>query len=577
LKKILILALGAIIVALTMPRCASIGSISGGPKDSLPPVLLSSTPAMFEKNFSHKEIKLNFDEYIQLKDPSKQFFISPPIEKPAYPMPRGKSVMVTLEDPLAPKTTYTIGFGSSVVDNNEGNKLKNLQLVFSTGDNLDTLAVEGRIIDAFTQTVPEDVKVMLYTDARDSIPFIQNPSFYSYANKDGFFRVPNVPNGTYKLVAIQDKNANLKYDQGSELVGFVAKPVQSIIRSRIDTLNNDSISTGLIKLNMFKEPTLNLALTNIERIKANQIKVVFSKSAPTMPSLTVKGVAGSPFVIESSPEIDSVIFWLMDKELIHNDSLSVELTYTRTNKNRELEDTTELHKLFFEMPKERTHSKKTEEKIPGFNPTFINDIKQGVIPTNPLRLQLPSPPSSIDSSKIFLMAKHLKDSLPQPFRIEPTKNPREFNFATNCKDSVTYFYRFLPGAFQSADGLANDTLSGTFSLAQKEKFGTFILKFNNVPNPIIIQLLSEKGNILQELNLNTEKTDTLTYILPGKYQFKVIDDVNGNGKWDTGNLIKGIQPEDVRLYMPFPNKPFLIIKANWENELQLDIKKILSN
>jgi len=103
------------------------------------------------------------------------------------------------------------------------------------------------------------------------------------------------------------------------------------------------------------------------------------------------------------------------------------------------------------------------------------------------------------------------------------------------------------------------------------------LKFNNVPNPIIIQLLSEKGNILQELNLNTEKTDTLTYILPGKYQFKVIDDVNGNGKWDTGNLIKGIQPEDVRLYMPFPNKPFLIIKANWENELQLDIKKILSN
>jgi len=577
LRKLILLALGALIVTLTMPRCASIGTISGGPKDTIPPVLVSSTPTMYEKNFSDKEIRLNFDEYIALKDPSKQFFISPPIEKPAYPLPKGKSVIVKLDDSLATNTTYTFGFGNSIVDNNEGNVLKNFQLAFSTGDNLDTLVVEGRIIDAFTQNIPEGVKVMLYTNENDSVPFTQKPNYYSYANKDGFFRVSNIPAGSYKLVAIQDKNDNLKYDQGSELVGFVSTPVHSIVRSRIDTLGNDSTARNLLRLNMFKEPSLNLALTNIERIKANEIKVVFSKQSPTIPTLKVEGFSGNPFVAEPSPEIDSVIFWIMDKNLIHSDSLPVLITYSRTNKNKVLEDTTELHNLEFESPKEHVRRKKDESKTPGFNPTFASNTKDGIIPTEKLLLQLPSPPLSVDPSKISLMAKTAKDSLPQTFKLVPTLNPREYSFITTWRDSVTYFYQFLPGVFKNAEEVENDTLIGKLHLAQKEQFGTFILKIDNVPNPIILQLLSEKGAMLKEFPITKDITDTLTYIPAGKYQIKIISDVNGNGKWDTGNLINRIQPETVSLFMPLPNKPLLLIKANWENELQLDIKKILSN
>lgn len=577
MRKLILLALGAIIVTLTMPRCASIGSISGGPKDTIPPVLLSSKPAMYEKNFSNKVIQLNFDEYIALKDPSKQFFVSPPLEKPAYPLPKGKSVIVKLEDTLAPKTTYTFGFGNSIVDNNEGNELKNFQLVFSTGDNLDTLAVEGRIVDAFKQNVPEGVKVMLYTSQNDSVPFLQNPSYYAYANKDGFFRVPNVPAGSYKLVAIQDNNDNLKYDQASELVGFSSTPVQAAVRSRVDSLANDSTATNLPLLSMFKEPAVNLSLTNIERIKADQIKVVFSKQSPTLPTLKIEGYSGNPFVAEPSTKIDSIIFWVMDKELIHRDSLPVTITYARTNMNKVLEDTTELHELVFETPKARTRRKKDEEKTPGFNPTFEGNIKDGVIPTAKLLLQLPSPPLSVDSSKISLMAKTAKDSIPHPFNLKPTANPREFNFVTTWKDSTTYYYRFLPGAFQNAEAVENDTITGKLHLAEKEQFGTFIFKIKNVPNPIILQLLSEKGTLVTELPITSDATDTLTYIPAGKYEIKIVSDVNGNGVWDTGNLIKNIQPEAVRFYMPLPNKPTLIIKANWENEIQLDIKKILSN
>jgi hypothetical protein len=131
--------------------------------------------------------------------------------------------------------------------------------------------------------------------------------------------------------------------------------------------------------------------------------------------------------------------------------------------------------------------------------------------------------------------------------------------------------------FKNAEEVENDTLSGKLYLAQKEQFGTFILKISNIPNPIILQLLSEKGAMLKEFPITKDITDTLTYIPAGKYQIKIISDVNGNGKWDTGNLIKQIQPEAVSLFMPLPNKPLLLIKANWENELHLDIEKILSN
>lgn len=531
---------------------------------------------MYQTGFTDKEIKLTFDEYVVLKDPAKQFFISPPLKTKAFPMPKGKSVVIKLEDQLDAKTTYTVGFGNSVVDNNEGNPIQNLQLVFSTGSKLDTLAVDGFLFDAHTLKVPEGVKVFIYKDKIDSLPYIANPNYYTYADKNGYFRVPNVPAGEYKLVAVSDKNDNLRYDQNAEQVGYISTPISARAKQPVDSVTKSTSDGKLPILRMFTEDPINLTLLDATRPKSDLVKLVFSKKNPELPKLVFSTMEKDPFVIEHSRNNDTVLFWITNANLIKSDTLKALLTYLYTGEKRVLEYKTKGLELAFESHKEQKDKNKEPKRLPGFNPTFIG-VELGVVPTIGVDLTFPNPPTTTDPSRITLSAKTEKDSLAQAFTIENTTLPRSLRLNVDWKENTKYFYTILPGAFVSASGIENDTIIGTINVALKENFGTIILKATGIESPVILQFISDKGILFSELSLKSDANVILDYIPEGSYKLKILFDENDNQHWDGGDLIKGIQPEMVKYYRSTDEKEIFVVKKNWENEIPLDLKKILNN
>ena len=171
------------ILALSVAGCAKRGSITGGLKDTIAPVMRSSSPENFSTNFNAKEIRITFDEYVKIKDVNKQLIISPPMQSAPVVTPTNASkyINIRIKDTLQPNTTYSFNFGSSIQDNNEGNSYQQFKYVFSTGTYIDSLEVSGTVKDAFNKDVENFVSVMLYeVDEKftDSVVYKQNHEYF---------------------------------------------------------------------------------------------------------------------------------------------------------------------------------------------------------------------------------------------------------------------------------------------------------------------------------------------------------------------------------------------------------------
>ena len=155
-----------IMVMILMAGCARRSAPSGGLKDSIPPVLVAANPKINSVNFSADEIRLTFNEWVELKGLDQQLIISPPIEKNKYEIKPlsgiTKKIFISFLDSLQENTTYTINFGNSIVDNNEGNEMNFFNYTFSTGPTLDSLFIKGNVEDAFNLETDEYLSLQLY-------------------------------------------------------------------------------------------------------------------------------------------------------------------------------------------------------------------------------------------------------------------------------------------------------------------------------------------------------------------------------------------------------------------------------
>ena len=173
-----------IIIIIVFASCARRSSPSGGEIDSIPPVLIASNPKINSINFDEDEIRLTFDEWVKLENLDQQLIISPPLEKKNYEVkPLGgitKKIFINFLDSLQENTTYTVNFGNSIVDNNEGNKMNFFSYIFSTGPTLDSLYLKGNIQDAFDIETEEFLSIQLYkidSTYNDSIIFNTQPTY----------------------------------------------------------------------------------------------------------------------------------------------------------------------------------------------------------------------------------------------------------------------------------------------------------------------------------------------------------------------------------------------------------------
>ena len=193
-----------IMVMILIAGCARRSSPSGGEEDSIPPVLIASNPKINTVNFDADEIRLTFNEWVKLEDLQKQLIISPPLDNEKYEIKPlsgvTKKIFVNFIDTLQENTTYTINFGNSIVDNNEGNKMNFFNYTFSTGPTLDSLFVKGNVEDAFNLETDEYLSLQLYridSTYNDSIIFNNQPTYLANTLDSTSYRFNNLREGRY--------------------------------------------------------------------------------------------------------------------------------------------------------------------------------------------------------------------------------------------------------------------------------------------------------------------------------------------------------------------------------------------
>lgn len=200
--------------------CAQIGSPTGGPKDTLAPVLVKSIPIANATQFDKEKIILSFDEYIEIQDLSSNLLISPfPKNNPTI-QSNLKNISIRFKDSLLPNTTYKIQFGNAIKDVNEGNVLRDFEFVFSTGPHIDSLLITGKISLAETGKIDSTLVAMLFVNAKDSSVQTRKPDYISKLNGDGNFTFKNLPNLPFRLYALKDGDGNKFYNAETEVFAF---------------------------------------------------------------------------------------------------------------------------------------------------------------------------------------------------------------------------------------------------------------------------------------------------------------------------------------------------------------------
>ncbi|MEC5147634.1 Ig-like domain-containing protein [Chitinophaga sp. 212800010-3] len=223
-------------VSILFTRCANIVPPSGGPRDSLPPVLLQVTPGDSTLHFKSKKVSFIFDEYVELDNVNDKMIVSPTLKRIPIVTAKLHTVTMEIKDTLQPNTTYTFNFADAIRDINERNVIQDFQYVVSTGDYLDSLQVAGHLIDAENGKVDSNVAVMLYRDLSDSVVSKEKPVYYAKTKSDGSFRFKNIAPGVYKIFALKEEDRDLQYNQPSEMIAFLEAPI-SLKESNLSGVN----------------------------------------------------------------------------------------------------------------------------------------------------------------------------------------------------------------------------------------------------------------------------------------------------------------------------------------------------
>ena len=533
MKKSLKYFLSFLIMAL-LTQCARKSIPTGGLKDTLPPIMINASPKMNTVFFDKEKIIITFDEFIKLKDISKQLIISPPLELDKYKVkPQGsvaKKIQIQLLDSLKKETTYTFNFGESIVDNNESNPLPFFRYAFSTGPVIDSLEIRGKVTDAYKRITEPYTSLHLYpvdSSYSDSTIFLKKPFYVTSTLDSVIYNFKNLRPDTYEIIAIKDVGGNYLFDQNIDKIGFLEKPI---------TLPGDSV----INFRIFKEIP-NLFWTRPFFINTSQIGFGYFGEADK-DAIEVKSKVPKNFryLINKNRETDTLNFWFRGDKL---DSLKFTIKQ---------EDTTRLFNVKFK-----------KELRDSLEISVMTKSIMGLLDSFKIKSNLPLVKINLDLINI----KGL-DSLLVPYKASLDKNYDRLSLFYDWLPNDNYKIELLPNALIDFWGNTHDTLRFSAKTKTIEEYGNIFLQIlREDKDPFVLELVNLKGESLRRLDVSNESDFyEFKYLLPGNYLFRYIKDKNGNKKWDTGNYLKKIQPE-----MVYYSPDTIDLRANWEINQRLKI------
>jgi uncharacterized protein (DUF2141 family) len=527
-KILLIITLGII-----LSNCAKRGKPTGGPLDSIAPILVSANPEHKSINFKAKKIKIYFDEYIKLKDVSKQLVVSPPQKYDPIITPLGTaSKLITIEilDTLDLNTTYAFNFGNSIVDNNEENELGNFKYVFSTGTYIDSLELKGEVTDPSVKAPTQGIDVMLYEYNEfytDSIIFKEKPRYIANTLDSTLFEITNLRAGKYLLIALDDRNGNKIYNPEVDKIGFVKDTI---------TIPTDKSYDFPI----FKEIPPLKVIKPKEVTKGHLIFGYQGDAKGINIKLTTPVDNNFKSEINFEKDKDTINYWYTGIEV---DSLNFIVSKDEFNEEFTVKPrTSKVDSLIIT---------KSTASVLHLTDTFSLATNIPIVTTN----------------KSLISLKE-QDSIDVDFDLILSKSKTKLYLDFEKKHSTKYSFTLLPETLTDIFGIANDSLSFQLNTKSPEDYGILSLELVSVRNTnFIVELIDSKGLVVRTKIVEKPQTISFKLLLPGNYLVKVTLDENRNGKWDTGDFLTKRQPEEV-LY--FDKE--LEIRANWEEIERFIIK-----
>jgi len=578
--------------------CASMGTPDGGPYDEMPPKFVGSNPGMRAVNVKNQKIELEFDEFIKLEKAAEKVVVSPPqLEQPEIKVV-GKKVALELFDTLKDATTYTIDFSDAIVDNNEGNPMGHFTYSFSTGTSIDTMEVSGTVLNAANLEPIKGIQVGLHKNLNDSalttLPFDR----VSRTDSRGHFIIRGVAPGKYRIYALMDGNQNYLYDSKTETVAFSDSIIipSMMPATRQDTLWKDTLTIDTIKtvpytrfmpddiiLRAFKEENTRQYFSRSQRDKENHFILKFSAKADTLPTLTgLNFDAKDAFIIEPNEGNDSICYWIKDSLVYQMDTLAVQMDYLYTDSLNQLVPKTDTiylankltreqreklaKKEAEEKEKERKKKEKKGEKIEEEKPSFLTmnvDAPSAFDINRNIALSFEEPVSKIDTSAIHMSVKvdTIWQDIPFLFMADSVL-PRKYEILAEWEPEKEYQLKIDSAAIVGLYGLHTNKVEQSVKVKKLDEYGILLFNLQGASPTSIVELLDNSGKVLRQQRVTSENTADFYYLAPNtKYYIRLFDDRNGNGKWDTGNVEKGIQPEEV-YYFP----KVWEMKANFEFE-----------
>jgi hypothetical protein len=574
--------------------CANPGMPVGGPKDTIPPVLVKTEPVYRSVNYKGKDVKLTFNEYIAIEEISEALVISPPMIKKPIIRTKSKTLVIEFNEDLKDSTTYSLDFKSSIADNNEKNPIENFRFSFSTWSVFDSLRVSGRLINSFNLEPVDKGLIMLHRNMHDSAVYRVRPDYIAKTDKEGLFMIDNVASGKYHLFSVNDLNNNLLYDEGAEEMAFEDSVIipTAVFLEEVDTIFTKADTIVVmghthfypepVFLHRFTEDIFDQFLDSYIRDSRYRCTFVFNESVKDSFQLNlINNNAVNWYQVEYNENVDSLIIWIADTTIARMDTLLMEVCYLQLDSLSQVylqKDTVTLNftEKVDDRAKRRKKSDDEEEKPePAIQFNWQTDISSSVVELNRnFGITAPEPVSTFDSTKIVLYLA--EDSLKKPLNFKFEKDTvewRKYNILYQWEPGTNYVIEIDSTASTNIFGITSRKLKTRFSARDEDYYGIVGLNITGVEMPVVVQLLAntaEEKVIVQKM-ISQDGKVIFDYLKPEKYKVKVIYDRNGNGKWDTGSYQDKVQPERV-MYI----NEVVKVRSNWENEYSWDLKPDLT-
>lgn len=540
----------------------------GGPKDTIPPVLVEILPVNNATNqprdVKHSMVSFEFDEYVALNNPNSYLFLSPPQSKPPTAKIKGKRVIVSFAEPLDSNRTYSLSLGEAIKDNNEGNPFPPYTHSFSTGDHVDSLFVSGNVVESSSMLPMANITVLFHTDPSDSAIFKVLPKAAAKSDQWGYFTVRNLPADTvFRVFAIEDLNNNNMYDPDQERVAFLDTLVipSHVMRDSLPELAAVNMKDTLaclarpaqLTLSVFKEVAQRQLLRAKERVSRRQMYLKFSAPYPQIDSLILDGIPEDKLIKEYSYFKDSIIIWINDQGPIP-DTLQMRLSYMKTDDSLNiLVPVTDTIRMI--RPKGKMVENKWGEMVEQQDTlaAYEVDATPENIDQNGIIITFESPMIATPFDSITITAKNTREQVSTAaFTVEKdTANIKKYTLrlAEKLVPGFEYTLRIPDSLFLDIDGIYCDSLVKKFSLPQDDKLSSLTIETSNVNEKYLIELVDEKRTkVYRSYLIDTVSVLQFPYLKAGKYSIRITEDKNGNGLVDTGDLLKKKQPEKVLMY-----------------------------